>query len=220
MQDFKPTKILNMEPLGLSSRIRKFRVFVLGFLSLLLSFSLQAQPDRKLEFNVVHHGDLKGTVRLSEHSEGNIRHIKVESLIQTWFLFHIIVKTIEEASYREDLLISSRFYQKINEHEQTHQGMIWKDGNYQGIGRQNAVKLPDAPVEHTVLSLYYNEPVNIREIYSDNFQQYLPINKMAAGRYRVDLPNGNSNYYTNHQGNLVCVDVEQPLHDLQFILKP
>jgi hypothetical protein len=220
MQEFKPTKIFNMEVLVLSCRIWKFRAFVPGFLPFLLSFSLQAQQDRNLEFNIVHHGDLKGTVQLSEHSEGNMQYIKVESLVQTRFLFHITVKTIEEVIYREGLLISSRFYQKINEHEQTDRGMIWNHGTYQCSGRQNAVRLPSAPVEHTVLSLYYKEPLNIREVFSDNFQQYLPVSKTSTGQYRVDLPNGNSNYYIYHLGSLVRVEVEQPFYALQFILKP
>jgi DNA-binding transcriptional MerR regulator len=60
----------------------------------------------------------------------------------------------------------------------------------------------------------------IREIFSDNFQKYLPISKMAAGKYRVDLPNGSSNYYIYQQGRLVRVEVEQPFYALQFILKP
>lgn len=181
---------------------------------------VSSAQDRNLDYNIIHQGDLKGTVHLSEHSEGNIRRIKVESLIQTRFLFNITVKTIEEAIYREGLLISSRFYQKINEHKQIDRGMIWKHGTYQCSGKQNIVKLPGAPVEYTVLSLYYSEPVNIREVFSDNFQQYLPICKTSTGQYRLDLPNGNSNYYIYHQGNLVRVEVEQPFYALQFILKP
>src|SRR5450631_914836 len=179
-------------------------------LFLLLLPTVSSAQDRNLEFNIIHHGDLKGTVQLSEHSEGNIRRIKVESLIQTRFLFHITVKTIEEAIYREGLLISSRFYQKINDKEASDRAMIWKDGSYQFLGSQKTGKLPGVPIEQTILSLYYKEPVNIREVFSDNFQQYLPVNKTSSGHYRVDLPNGNSNYYIYQQGRLVRVEVEQP----------
>src|SRR5664279_1770572 len=170
----------------------------LDYMPVLFLFLLptgSSAQDRNLEFNIIHQGDLKGTVHLSEHSAGNIRRIKVESLIQTRFLFNITVKTIEEAIYREGLLISSRFYQKVNDNEKSDRGMIWKNGSYHFSGMQNSGKLPGQPVEHTVLSLYYKEPENIHEVFSDNFQQYLPVNKTAVGKYRVDLPNGNSNYY-------------------------
>jgi hypothetical protein len=220
MEGFKPTKNLTMEQTSPSSQILKLLAPILGLLLFLQSLSLYAQQDRNLEFNIIHHGDLKGTVQLSEHSEGNIRRIKVESLIQTQFLFNITVKTIEEAIYREGLLISSRFYQKINDQEPSDRAMIWKDGSYQFHGSQNNGKLPSVPVQHTVLSLYYKEPVNIREVFSDNFQQYLPVSKTATGRYRVDLPNGYNNYYIYQQGRLVRVEVEQPFYALQFILKP
>ena len=98
--------------------------------------------------------------------------------------------------------------------------MIWKDGTYRFTGRQTGGRLPGLPVEHTVLSLYYKEPLNVREGFSDNFQQYLPVSKTGTGKYRVDLPNGNSNYYIYQQGRLLRVEVEQPFYALQFILKP
>jgi hypothetical protein len=98
--------------------------------------------------------------------------------------------------------------------------MIWKNGSYQFSGKVNSGKPPDRPVENTVLSIYYNEPVHMHEVYSDNFQQYLPIHKTAVGKYRIDLPNGNSNFYIYQLGRLVRVEVEQPFYSLQFILKP
>jgi hypothetical protein len=209
-----------MKHIILSRRILKLPTPFLGLLFLLHSVDLQAQPERNLEFNIVHRGDVKGTVQLSDYWEGNIRHIKAESLIQTKFLFQITVKTIEEAMYKEGMLIFSRFYQKINDDEKSDHGMIWKNGSYQLSGKINSGKLPSLPVENTVLSLYYKEPINIHEIYSDNFQQYLPIHKTTVGKYRVDLPNGNSDYYLYQEGRLVRVEVEQPFYSLQFILKP
>ena len=175
---------------------------------------------RNLEFSIVHHGDPMGTVQLSEHWEGDIRRIKVESLVQTRFLFKITVKTVEEAVYQKGLLIFSRYYQKINDKDPNDRVMIWKDGTYQLLGGQKTGNLPRKPVEHTVLSLYYKEPVNVREVFSDNFQQYLPVKKTGPGEYRMDLPDGNSNYYIYQQNRLVYVDVDQPFYGLQFILKP
>jgi hypothetical protein len=191
-----------------------------GLLFSLHSMVLQAQPDRKLEFNIVHRSDVKGTVQLYDHWEGNIRHIKAESLVQTNFLFQISVRTIEEAVYKEGMLIFSGFYQKINDNEKSNRSIVWKNGSYQFIGKINSAKLPDHPVENTILSLYYKEPVNVHEVFSDNFQEYLPVCKTATGQYRVDLPNGNSDFYNYKGGRLVRVEVEQPFYSLQFILKP
>ena len=195
----------------------------LGYISFLFLFMLSGGSSaqvRNLEFKIVHHGDLSGTVRLSEFWEGNVRRIKVESLVQTRFLFKITVRTVEEAVYREGLLIFSRFYQKTNDQEASDRSMIWKDGTYKFLDGQKKGFLPNAPVELTVLSLYCNEPVNVREVFSDNFQQFLPVKKTGPGQYRINLPDGNSNYYTYQQGKLVCVEAEQPFHDLKFIITP
>jgi hypothetical protein len=209
-----------MKHIILSRKILKFLVPLLGLVLFLYSLNLQAQSGRNLEFSIVHNGDVKGTVQLSDYWEGNIRHIKAESLVQTSFLFQITVKTIEEAMYKEGMLIFSRFYQKINEDEKADRGMIWKNGSYQFSGKKNTGTLPARPIENSVLSLYYKEPVNIHEVYSDNFQEYLPIYKSASGKYRVDLPNGYSNFYIYKQGRLNRVEVEQPFYSVQFILKP
>lgn len=208
-----------MLPFSLVCLIRKNLVSAPGFLVFLLPSSLRAQQDRKLEYNIVRHGDLKGTVQLSEHSEGNTRRIKIESLVKTRFLFNISVQTIEEAVYREGLLIYSSFYQKINNDEKHKSQMNWKDGSYQFTGGHPGQLVPRTPIRYSILSLYCQEPVNIREVFSGNFQHYLPVIQVGTGKYRVDLPNGNCNYYIYQHGTLVRVEVDQPFFAVQFILK-
>ena len=198
---------------------RKSQALYYCFLLFLLPVSLTAQ-DRNSEYEILHNNDLKGNIRLSEHDEGNTHRIKIESRVRTRFLFDITVTTIEEAFFREGLLIYSRYYQKVNSSEKNDWRMNWTDGSYQFSGGQDGHKLPQTPIRYTILSLYCEEPVNIRQVFSNNFKQYVPVTPVAKNRYRVDLPNGNCNYYFYQRGKLARVEVEQPFYALQFIQKP
>ncbi len=199
-------------------RKRKSSGFFPGLLLFLLPAVLTAQ-DRIAEYNILHNDDLKGNIHLSEHREGNTYRIKIESRVRTKFLFEITVTTIEEAFFREGLLIYSRFYQKINNNKKKDWQMNWTDGSYQFSGEQHSGQPVQAPIRQSVLSLYCEEPVNVANVFSNNFQQCVPVVRVAKGKYRVDLPNGNSNYYFYQEGKLVRVEVEQPFYALQFIQK-
>jgi hypothetical protein len=196
----------------------KRKIPVFSLLLFLLPVSLPAQ-DRKAEYSILHNSDLKGNIQLSEHLEGGNHRIRIESTVKTSFLFNITITTIEEALFREGLLIYSLYYQKINNEEKNNWQMNWADGAYQFKGGQSSPLLPRAPIRNTILSLYCEEPVNIRQVFSDNFQQLVPVIPVEKGKYRLDLPNGNCNYYFYQQGKLTRVEVEQPFYALQFIQK-
>ena len=72
-------------------------------------------------------------------------------------------------------------------------------------------------IDYNFLSLYFLEPVNIRQVYSDNFEQLLNIEKIS-NYYKIKLPDGNttSYYYTN--GVCSKVKVEQSLFTIEFVL--
>jgi hypothetical protein len=94
------------------------------------------------------------------------------------------------------------------------------DGAYKFSGKDENPQTLKTPIQYTTLSLYHQEPANIREVYSNNFQKNIPVIKVAPGKYKLTLPNGNSNYYIYQQGVLVRVEVNQPFYTMQFILKP
>jgi hypothetical protein len=65
------------------------------------------------------------------------------------------------------------------------------------------------PIENTITGLYYKEPVNIREVYSERFGQMCNVRKISEGLYGVDLPDGKKGIYTYKNGK--CKEVTQDL---------
>jgi hypothetical protein len=66
--------------------------------------------------------------------------------------------------------------------------------------------------------LYTKEPLNINQVYSDNFQCFLPIKKDAEHQYRVNLPDGNYNEYHFENGICKLVVVNHSLYTIRMEL--
>ena len=73
-------------------------------------------------------------------------------------------------------------------------------------------------IAYTQLSLYFFEPVNVSQVYSDKYEQYLKIEKKQNQLYAIDFPDGNKNYYSYSNGVCSRVRVEQSLFTIEFII--
>ncbi|WP_353719603.1 DUF6134 family protein [Dyadobacter sp. 676] len=65
------------------------------------------------------------------------------------------------------------------------------------------------PISSTITSLYYREPVNITEVYSERYGKMCHIRKLSDGRYGVTLPDGKEGVYSYKNG--LCREVKTDL---------
>ncbi len=187
------------------------------FLVMLLSLSIHAQ-EKTLCYAVMHNGEKKGKLMLHQSINGNKVHIKIESEVKARFIFMITVQSIEEAIFQNGILIFSSVYRKVNNNERVNQQLRAQNNSYNITNKNRETNLDVYPIKYSTLSLYYQEPVNISQLFSDNFGQYVEIEKVDTNKYKVCLPNGN-NYYTYKNGVCIKVEAEQSLYPVQFILE-
>ena len=83
---------------------------------------------------------------------------------------------------------------------------IWFSGE---DGDDKPKKVFNAPINNTVTSLYYKEPVNVTQVYSERYGQMCKIKKLSEGNYGVDLPDGKQGIYTYKNGQ--CKEVKTDL---------
>jgi hypothetical protein len=74
------------------------------------------------------------------------------------------------------------------------------------------------PISKTITSLYYKEPVNIREVYSERFGQMCSIKKTAADTYKVNLPDGKEGIYSYKNGQCREVTTDLAGFKLRIVL--
>jgi len=67
----------------------------------------------------------------------------------------------------------------------------------------------NSPINNTVTSLYYKEPINISQVYSERYGQMCSVKKISDGNYGVSLPDGKQGIYTYKNG--LCREVKTDL---------
>jgi hypothetical protein len=186
------------------------------FMLALLTGFVHAQ-EKVHRYNILHNGEIKGVLVVHQQVNGSRVRVKIDSEVKTRFLIKVTVKAIEEAIFENGILVYSSLCRIVNGDEKINQQLQVVGISYKITSKSKITTLPNYPIHHSVLSLYYQEPVNVSKIYSDNYQQYVDIKKVENSKYQVIFPNGNINYYSYKNGICTSVEVNQ-FYNLQFLL--
>lgn len=172
---------------------------------LTVAISLNSQ-EKKLEYSIKRNGDIVGNIHFIQRVAGNRTVLTMESEVNTRFIFNFKAKAKEEAIYDNGIMTWSSIFRKLN-------GNVKADkktkavGNAYTIYKGNKTEIvKNYPIRYNMLSVYLTEPTEVSKVYSDNFQQQIAIQKIAAHHYKIKFPDGNYNeyYYTNG----ICSKVE------------
>lgn len=171
-----------------------------------------------LTYNVVQNNDVIGWLKLDKRDSANSSFIKFSSEIKkrVVFLFTIIEK--QEAFFQNGIMTYSYVYRKINDNIKVNKLTTYVSGHYLVKKDKSSTPLMLNNIAYNQLSLYFYEPATIQQVYSDNYEQYLKIEKSGNQYYTLKLPGGNKNTYYYSNGVCTKVKVEQSLFTVEFIL--
>ncbi|HRI19782.1 MAG TPA: hypothetical protein PLA68_02460 [Panacibacter sp.] len=184
---------------------------------LLLASSLYAQRTQ-LNYKVMQGGNNIGWVKLDKKDSANTSLIKLGSEIKKRMLFMFTIIENQEAYFQNGIMMRSYVYRRINKDVKTDKRTLYDGTQYKVSKEKSTSQVTLNHIDNNFLSLYFSEPINLRQVYSDNFEQLLTIEKTTGGFYKINLPDGNttSYYYTN--GICSKVKVEQSLFTVEFVL--
>jgi hypothetical protein len=153
---------------------------------------------------------------------GSSESLRVEGAINT--LFYDVVY-IGENHFEKGVLKSSLSSQEVNGRLKEKTRTVQSQDSYEVIFADAKSPTPNNsrishPINNTVTSLYYREPVNMKQIYSDRFGKMCPVKKIGSGAYEVMMPDGKKATYTYHQGQCREVRSEIVGIDLIFRIRP
>ena len=171
-----------------------------SFLLLLTCATLcVSAQEKKLAYNIKRNGDIVGNIQFVQSIVGSRTLLTMESEVNTRFIFNFKANAIEEVIYDNGIMTWSSILRKLN-------GTIKVDKKTKANGNAYTVykgskkeTLNNYPIHYNMLSVYIIEPVTIKKVYSDNFQQQIDIQKIADHHYKIKFPDGNYNeyFYTN-----------------------
>lgn len=184
----------------------------------LLFFSGAAQEVNR-HYTIQYKGDDVGAMQMAVKKSGDEVFMKMTSNVSMRFIVSINVQSEEEATFKNGVLVYSKACRKVNGKQKVNNetraaGDIYKTtcDNKTGCIRQKQI-------DYNFLMLYMHEPADMRTVYSDNFQRFLPIKKTAEHTYTVELPDGNYNTYFFKEGMCNKVEIHHSFYTIHMILK-
>ncbi|MEZ2335932.1 DUF6134 family protein [Mucilaginibacter sp. RCC_168] len=185
----------------------------------LLCFSsgLLAQ-EQITKYNVLHSGKVVGRMDLYQKREGDDLSLKVISQVKMRFIMSIQVDIHEESVFQKGKLISSTICRKVNGKEKANRQTKACGDCYQAMTDGKSKQLDQKYIGTNLMLLYCHEPNDNAQIYCDNFQQFLQVKQVSPHVYRIDLPDGNYNFYSYTNGICSKVDIHHSLYTIQIQL--
>lgn len=191
-----------------------FLLFVFTMLTATISFTQHSS----LTYNVVQNHDVIGWLKLDKHDSANSSRIKFSSQIKKRLVFLFTIIENQEALFQNGILTYSYVYRKINDNIKVNKHTTYAGDHYLIKKDKSFTRLMLNNIAFNQLSLYFYEPVTIKQVYSDNYERYLNIEKTGNQYYTLKLPDGNKTTYYYSNGICTKVKVEQNLFTVEFVL--
>jgi len=187
------------------------------FATLMGTMSSPAQRTA-LKYNVVQNDNVIGWLKIDKNDSANTSLIHFSSEIKKRVLFLFTIIENQEVLFENGTMTHSYVYRRINNDIKVNKHTTYTGDHYIVKNEKNSTHLMLNNIACNQLSLYFYEPVTVNQIYSDNYERYLKIEKTGNRYYTMKLPDGNKNTYYYSNGTCTKVKVEQSLFTVEFVL--
>ncbi len=177
----------------------------------------QAQPN-SLNYKVVLGGSDIGVINIIRKTNLNSTVYSLSCEVRKRIIWLYTVSEKQESEFSQTKLIRSDCFRKVNGKVKVNKQLTLTSTGYQVKDGQSVSKLNYSNINDNMLTIYFQEPTNLKSVYSDNFQQFLDIQQQGNSEYKIVLPDGNKNYYTYKNGICTKVKAEHSLFSVELIL--
>lgn len=175
--------------------------------------------EQQLQYAIHRQGEKVGVLTYQQKTEGSQTTYAIQSDVKVSMLLTFRVQAWEQSVYRNNVLQSSSLVRKVNGRERTNKQIV-NTGNKITITSKNNTTLEKNYVIHySTHCLYATEPLRYTSVFSDNYQQFLHIEKLGPQHYRIQFPDGGSNEYFYQGGLCRRVKLRSRLFDADFVLQ-
>jgi hypothetical protein len=195
------------------------KTFSLALVVFILVFTSTAHSQvQNLNYKIIRNGKEVGFLKMQQMQAGTKTTYSAESLVKIQMLIYITVHALEKSIYDNDVLQFSSVIRKVNGKEKLNKE-IRNSGNGLKVNNNGKeLQLKNYLVKYNMHSLYTKEPIYYTNVFSDNYQQFVPIKKLAEHQYKLEFPDGNSNEYFYNNGICSRMNVRSTLFDADFLL--
>ena len=218
-----PTKIRELTATSrFSSPVRRMQSISCLLLWLSLVSFCPAEPvlTSNRVFNIYHGKNSIGFLKITETRQGEKTQIDVRSEIEARLIFTYTATGAESYAYRNDTLISSNLFRKVNDRVRLKQKMVWSGNHYRVTGPDFHKILDVQNIRFNLTRLFLQEPEGITQVFSDRFGQWVPVNRTGAHEYEVVLPNHSRTIFSYQEGKCRSVISIGTFYKVRLIPQP
>ena len=172
----------------------------------------------QLVYNIVRNNKIVGSVNVSSQLKENQLIIRTETFFIIRMVANFEAKAVTTNTFNGNTLMHATVLRTLNGNVKTDNEIQFKAGRYQ-VGKGKSKQPINHAIMHTVCGLFLNEPVNISEVFSEVYLQYVQIRKVAPGVYETLLPDGGLMTYMYQSGVLTKVVAKTNYATFQYQLR-
>lgn len=191
---------------------------LLPLLFLLLSGCVYSQQQTAV-YEIIRKNKTIGTMQATRIYEGSSTKYQVVTHVSFWFCTEIDVAMSLNSIYMNGMLSEAWMRKQINGDEKTNNHIFKRKDQYVFTDKEQHVSCEGILITHSISTLYFLEPVNLKEIFSENFLHPIPLQNSGGGKYKIELPDGHVNFYRYEKGICTDVEMETPLSTVFLKLK-
>lgn len=176
---------------------------------LLISMTLtnnEVNKEERIVFDIINKGNNVGYIIIEKSSKENTTIYNVNSEVETQFIIKFKAEGKERSVYRNDTLIYSSIYRKLNNKIKVNQTLKFKKGSYAILKGKNESSINLNAITCNLVVLFFEEPLGVEKVYCDKLKKELNIIKLAKGKYKVKFPNGSYNVFNYKNGQIAHID--------------
>lgn len=195
----------------------KYKLFFLFTLSAII-YSLNVFG-QELTYEILWKDDSIGFLKAEKRPVKNFIKYNIHSDVSVKFIAKVDMSYHFENFFSNGVLVKGTSSNFVNEKKRSSSSIKWNGKQYLAYLDGDEVSVPNRPIKTSMTSLYYKEPVGLKEIFSERFAEFCSINEVSPHKYELTLPNGKKNYYTYKDGICTLVEVNHSIATFYFKLK-
>lgn len=192
--------------------------YVLPFL--LISFTSGEHKPETLEtirFDIVKKSKVLGFIDLQKLNSNETTTYRIQSEVNTKFLIEFKASSKETYVYENDTLIYSSIYRTINDKIKVDQSLSYNKGNYLLKRKKGSQVLNTGVIKCNLILLFFEEPIDMHQVYCDKLNLNLKIQKIEPNRYKVTFPNKSYNIFNYENGKCNLIEAVGSFYKVKLV---
>ncbi len=193
---------------------------ICSFFLLFSEFASEADQKQttNLIYNIVYKNDSIGYLDANYDINQSSELYIITSEASFRFLMRFSSDYSFENRFRGGTLVSSKTQNKVNDKVRSTSAITRKGDGYDMKIDDVSSRL-NKKVTYAMANLYFHEPSDITEVFSERYGEFCKIKKVANHKYELHLPSGKKNYYSYKNGICQEVEVNHSMATFYFVLQ-